>query len=189
MREGNLRYAVLGVIARQDGGVHCYRLTRECEALHDDFWELNYGRISRVLDMLERDGAVEAAEEHQSGRPNRKVYRITGKGEQSLDDWLLQPVSDTPYPLRDELSIKLLFLEAERVEETGQLIDQQRQIYLGKLARVGRRRRKLQNLGIRTDTIAIVMEGAEMRVRTDLAWLDLIERRINERLPSERLPG
>ena len=148
MRDGNLRYAVLGVVARQEEGVHCYRLTRECEALHDDFWELNYGRVNRALDMLERDGFVEAAEQYQSGKPNRKVYRITGDGRQTLDDWLLQPVSDTPYPLRDELSVKLLFLEGARFRETLELIAQQRQIYLGKLARVSRRRRRLQLLGI-----------------------------------------
>jgi DNA-binding PadR family transcriptional regulator len=49
-RGDNSRYAVLGLIAARDEGVHGYQLMTEVEALADDFWQLNYGRRYRVLE-------------------------------------------------------------------------------------------------------------------------------------------
>ena len=88
-------------VALREDGSHGYRLKQELESLCDDFWEVNYGRLYRVLDVLDSAGDLDSMEQIQSGRPNRKVYRITDKGRQTLDDWLLLPVSDEPKPLRD----------------------------------------------------------------------------------------
>ncbi|RMD84251.1 MAG: PadR family transcriptional regulator [Candidatus Dadabacteria bacterium] len=178
MRSGNLRYAVLALIAARSEGVHGYRLKRDFQALHDDFWELNYGRLYRLLDQLERAGELDVVREVQDGRPNRKVYRITAKGEQTLDDWLMQPVSEDPKPLRDELSLKLLFIDERNTDAMFELIRQQRSIYLKKLARIGRRRRRLEKAGVNMKLVSLVLDGAEMRVEADLAWLDHLERRI-----------
>src|SRR5947208_1815666 len=102
MATGNLRYAVLGLIASKNDGVHGYQLKGECEAIADEFWALNYGRLYRILDELEVSGSLSVADEIQIGRPNKKVYRITQKGKQDLDDWLLAPVQANAQPLRDE---------------------------------------------------------------------------------------
>ncbi|MFN2428155.1 MAG: PadR family transcriptional regulator [Candidatus Binatia bacterium] len=93
MASGNLQYAVLGLIASKTDGVHGYQLKGECEAIADEFWALNYGRLYRILDELESTGALSVADEIQKGRPNKKVYRITEKGKQNLDDWLLSTAS------------------------------------------------------------------------------------------------
>ena len=178
MSAGNLRYAVLGLIANKPDGVHGYRLKGECEAIADEFWAMNYGKLYRILDVLERAGELTVADEIQRGRPNRKVYRITERGRQNLDDWLLQPVQDGATPLRDELVLKLLFLGTGDIDRLYPLIVQQRRIYLTRLAHVTRRRRRLEKSGVDGDATAIIMDGAEMRVRADLAWLDTIERRL-----------
>jgi len=178
MRSGNLQYAVLGLVASQPEGVHGYKLKADFDALSDDFWQVNYGRLYRVLDHLEQRGDLEAVEEVQSGRPNKKVYRLTERGRQSLDDWLLQPVSDDPQPLRDEISLRLLFLREDNVEALAELIKQQRSIYLTRLARIARRRRKLEKSGVNMKVVGLIMDGAEMRVRADITWLEHIERKI-----------
>jgi DNA-binding PadR family transcriptional regulator len=180
MTKGNLAYAVLGLVSQRDEGIHCYELTGECQALDDHFWELNYGRVSRVLDTLETDGDLASREQPQSGKPNRKVYRITQSGSRSLDDWLLEPVSDEPKPLRDELSLKLLFLGANRTSEVGELIRQQRSILMDRLNRVTRRRRRLLKTGIEMRVVEMVIHGAELRVRADLAWLDHVQLTVSE---------
>src|SRR5262249_25478985 len=110
MAKSNLRFGVLGLVGSCQDGVHGYRLKAELDVLCADFWELNYGMIYRVLDELERCGELTVETHAQDRRPNRKVYRITEDGRQSLDDWLLQPISESPQPLRDELSLKMLFL-------------------------------------------------------------------------------
>jgi DNA-binding PadR family transcriptional regulator len=180
-RGGNFRYAVLGLIANRSDGVHGYQLMSDVEALSDDFWQLNYGRLYRVLDWLAEAGDVEFSELFQSGRPNRKVFRITETGVLSLEDWLLRPLSKNPQPLRDELSLKLLFLRHARVDRIAELVTQQRSIYLSKLSLTVRRRRRLQKAGLPMDAIALVMDGAEIRLRADLSWLDHVERTVLRR--------
>jgi len=178
MASGNLRYAVLGLIASKDEGVHGYRLKGECEAIADEFWALNYGRLYRILDELERAGDLTVADEIQLGRPNKKVYRITERGRQNLDDWLLAPVEENAQPLRDELVLKLLFLGPNDIDRVYAIIKQQRSIYLTRLARVTRRRRRLEKAGLDMRATEMILDGAEMRVRADLAWLEAIERRL-----------
>jgi len=178
MSIGNLRYAVLGLIASKNEGIHGYRLRGECEAIADDFWSLNYGRLYRMLDELEKAGELSVEDEIQRGRPNRKVYRITQNGKQNLDDWLLAPVREDAQPLRDELILKLLFLGSDDTDRVYTMIKQQRSIYLTRLARITRRRRRLEKAGVDMRATEIILDGAEMRVRADLSWLESIERRL-----------
>ena len=178
---GNLQFAVLGLVARRREGVHGYRLKRECDAISDEFWQINYGSLYRVLDMLERGGELELTQLVQNKRPNRKVYRITEKGRRNLDDWLLQPVADKPQPLRNELALKLLFLGGADAAAIYELIKHQRGIYLTNLAHISRRRKRLEKVGLDMEVTGLVMDGAEMRVRADLGWLEHIERHVLHR--------
>ncbi len=172
---GNLNFALLGLVAARTSGVHGYQLKTEFEALCEDFWQLNYGRLYRALDNLETSGELVGEQQVQIGRPNRKVYRITTKGEQSLDDWLLQPLSDEPRPLRDELSLRLLFLRHRDPLKVQRLVREQRAIYMSRLARVARRRRKLDGIDFEATVTRLVMDGLEMRVKADLSWLEHVE--------------
>jgi len=58
------------------------------------------------------------------------------------------------------------------------MIKQQRSIYLTRLARITRRRRRLEKAGVDMRATEIILDGAEMRVRADLSWLESIERRL-----------
>lgn len=179
---GNLNFALLGLVAARSSGVHGYQLKTEFEALCEDFWQLNYGRLYRALDNLETSGELVGEQQVQIGRPNRKVYRITSKGEQSLDDWLLQPLSDEPRPLRDELSLRLLFLRHRDPLKVQRLVHEQRAIYMSRLARVARRRRKLDDIDFEATVTRLVMDGLEMRVRADLSWLEHVEHTLLEEM-------
>ena len=179
---GNLNFALLGLVAARTSGVHGYQLKTEFEALCEDFWQLNYGRLYRALDNLETSGELVGEQQVQIGRPNRKVYRITSKGEQSLDDWLLQPLSDEPRPLRDELSLRLLFLRHRDPLKVQRLIREQRAIYMSRLARVARRRRKLDGIDFEATVTRLVMDGLEMRVKADLSWLEHVEHTLVEEM-------
>ncbi len=179
---GNLNFALLGLVAARSSGVHGYQLKTEFEALCEDFWQLKYGRLYRALDNLETSGELVGEQQVQIGRPNRKVYRITSKGEQSLDDWLLQPLSDEPRPLRDELSLRLLFLRHRDPLKVQRLIREQRAIYMSRLARVARRRRKLDDIDFEATVTRLVMDGLEMRVKADLSWLEHVEHTLVEEM-------
>jgi DNA-binding PadR family transcriptional regulator len=175
------QYTILGLIAARADGTHGYQLKIDFDALYGEFWSLNYGQLYRTLDRLERAGFIEGTEEVQSGRPSRKVYRITTTGRQSLDDWLMLPPSEDPRPLRDELSVKLLFLTEPHRKATLALIRSQRTVYLQHLARLTKRRTVLEESGQEMFVTNLLLLQADMRVRTDLAWLDLVEKALLER--------
>jgi len=177
-----VQYTVLGLISARTQGAHGYQLKTEFDALYGEFWSLNYGQLYRTLDRLERAGFIEGTEQFQSGRPSRKVYRITASGRQSLDDWLLLPPTYEPRPLRDDLSVKLLFLTDAKQTETLDLVRDQRAIYLQRLARLTKRRSVLEEAGHDDSFVTrLLLVQADMRVRADLAWLDLVEAELLQR--------
>lgn len=182
MATDTVHYALLGLISGRPQGAHGYQLKTEFDALYGDFWSLNYGQLYRTLDRLERAGLIEGSDEVQARRPNRRIYRITSSGRQTLDDWLLLPPTNDPKPLRDDLSVKLLFLTDSRREETLALIRSQRAVYLQHLARVTKRRTLMEERGEESFVTNLLLLQADMRVRTDLAWLDLVEKELLQRV-------
>lgn len=176
-----IQYAVLGLISSRVDGTHGYQLKNDFDALYGDFWSLNYGQLYRTLDRLERAGLIQGCDHVQSGRPTRRVYRVTQSGRQSFDDWLLLPPTREPRPLRDDLSLKLLFLTPRRRTDLIALIRSQRAVYLQHLARLTKRRAALEDSGQDMFVTNLLLLQADMRVRTDLAWLDLVEKEILRR--------
>ena len=177
-QRGNLHFAVLGLVSRQPDGIHPYGLKNQFKALSDDFWELNYGTLYRILGQLEKAGDLSSTDVHQTGKPSRRVYRITEQGIESFGDWLLNPLDEEARPLRDELSLKLLFMEVSQVEDVLRLISEQRAIYLKKLHWIRKRKTLLTSAGLGGQFLGFVIDGAEKRVRADLLWLENVERKV-----------
>lgn len=180
MRTGSgLRYAVLGVISRNPDGVHGYALKRQCERLLGSFWQVNFGEVYRVLDRLAGEGLIEQVTAETEGP--RKVYRITHRGQRNLDEFILAPPTDAPRPLRQELAVKLLFAAPERVLELLQLIDVQREAYMRQLSLLGVQRRRLRRAPVDAFVTNLLIDGAELSVRAELAWLDEVTQKLRER--------
>src|SRR3954453_11500536 len=133
---------------------------------------LNAGQISTTLSRLERDGLVEDDAVAQNGRPNKRVYRLTGEGQKELDGWLADA---TPSPrLKDDFFMKLVLARASGIADPLKLIDRQRGAYMQAL-------RELDDVAATTngdDTAALLVEGAALHLEADLKWLDLCERRM-----------
>jgi len=71
------------------------------------FWRESYGQIYPNLKRLAAEGLVTAKTERQKGKPDRRVYSITGKGREQLVKWLaVEPQPEIP---RNELLLKLFF--------------------------------------------------------------------------------
>ncbi|MGH7789620.1 MAG: PadR family transcriptional regulator [Candidatus Binatia bacterium] len=178
----SVRFAVLGMVAQSPRGTHGYALKRQCDRVLGHFWQINLGEVYRVLDRLSFDGLVEAVR----GQPgsNRKVHRITRKGQRSLDEFILQPPTDVPRPLRQELAVKLLFGSPTRVPELAKLISTQRDTYMQQLHLLGIQRRKLARAASDSFVTSLLIDGAELTVRAELAWLDHVCHKLIERFGS-----
>jgi len=70
--------------------MHPYQMLRRLRERHkDDVLVLKRGSLYHAINRLEKDGLIEAMGADREGRrPERTTYRLTGKGEQQLLDWL-----------------------------------------------------------------------------------------------------
>ena len=80
---GDLETLVLGVLAAEPR--HGYDIVRRVKASDDDALKVNEGQLYPLLHRLENDGLVVAEWVPQEGKPPRKVYALTGKGQGALD--------------------------------------------------------------------------------------------------------
>jgi DNA-binding PadR family transcriptional regulator len=182
MREGSgVQFAILGVVSRYDRGVHGYALKRQCDRILGTFWQLNFGKIYRVLDRLAAEGLIEQVLSDQDS--SRKSYRITDKGKQTLDDFVGTPPTDAPRPLRQELAVKLLFADGEHLPELLRVVDYQRNAYLRQLSLLGSQRRKLRRIPVDAFVTNLLIDGAELAVRAELGWLDDVGQKLKDRFP------
>jgi DNA-binding PadR family transcriptional regulator len=183
-RKKGVRYALLGAISQNPEGAHGWALKTHCDRYLGGFWQLNFGEIYRVLDRLASEGMIEQVVAEAGS--NRKVYRITEMGRQSLDDFVLAPVTDAPRPLRDELAVKLLFANPAQMPELLKVIGSQRDAYMQQLGALQIQRRKLRRLGIATFVTDELINLAELHVQADLLWLDDLARKLKERFSVRR---
>ncbi len=126
--------------------------------------------------------AEDLIEQIESGRDDgRKVYRITDKGRQSLDAFVLEPPTDVPRPLRQELSAKLLFATPNRLEDVLRVVSHQRSEYLRHLHALGVQRAKIARLSGDHSVTQLLIDGAELHARAEIAWLDDVTQRLKSR--------
>jgi DNA-binding PadR family transcriptional regulator len=185
MSAATVQYAVLGLISSRDG-IHGYQLKSEFDDRFGDFWALNYGQMYRTLDRLERTGLIAGAEVPQVGRPSRRVFRITDRGKKSLDSWLELPPAEEPRAMRDEVAVKLLFRSGERPRDLVDLVRRQRAHYLRHLSRLNKRRARLGGNVPDGFASSLLLLQADMRVRSDLAWLEVVEKEVLKRAEHAR---
>src|SRR5687768_14595678 len=100
-----MRHTILAFLA--DAPAHGYELKQAIEQAFGDAWPpINIGQIYTTLARLERDGLVESAHVAQGGKPDKRVYALTGVGRSELESWLAAPVSEPR--LKDEFLTKLI---------------------------------------------------------------------------------
>ena len=104
-RDGKTRFAVLGLLS--DGPLTGYDIKQMTERSTRHFWAESYGNLYPTLKKLEAEKLVAVRIEAQTGKPDRKVYAITGAGRVAMLQWLRRPID--PAPPRNELLLKLFF--------------------------------------------------------------------------------
>jgi DNA-binding PadR family transcriptional regulator len=163
-----VRHAVLALLA--DRPAHGYEIKRGLEERFGSVVApLNAGQVYTTLQRLQRDELVADDAVAQSGRPDKRVYRLTDAGRQALDEWLGVP--SAPTRLRDDFFMKLVFAQSLGLADPAALIARQREAYLRSL---GELERVLAD-GAADGTTALVVEGAALHLEADLKWLDRCE--------------
>lgn len=99
----SLRFAILTLLESDPGSG--YDLMRHFKAGIGHFWNASHQQVYQELGKLHSEALVEFEVEHQSERPDRKVYRLTTPGQAALAEWRLQPVK--PPKVNDALLVKV----------------------------------------------------------------------------------
>jgi DNA-binding PadR family transcriptional regulator len=163
-----VRHAVLALLA--DRPAHGYEIKRGLEERFGSVVApLNAGQVYTTLQRLQRDELVADDTVAQSGRPDKRAYRLTEAGERTLMEWLGAP--SAPTRLRDDFFMKLVFAQSLGLADPADLIARQRAAYMRAL---GELERVLADGGA-DGTTALVVEGAALHLEADLKWLDRCE--------------
>lgn len=95
-------YAILGLLAREP--LSGYDLTQRMKSRVGFFWQARHSQVYPELARLEKRGLVTHRVVQQRDRPDKKVYTITDRGLEVLEEWVVE--SPGPRPTRDELVLK-----------------------------------------------------------------------------------
>lgn len=87
----SLDFAILGFVSYLP--LTGYELKKIFDKSVRHFWTADQSQIYRTLAQLTAEGLVEMQVVEQEDRPDRKVYSITPRGREALQDWVVGPFS------------------------------------------------------------------------------------------------
>jgi DNA-binding PadR family transcriptional regulator len=191
----SVKHALLGILARAPK--HGYELKRDFEDKLGEFWELNFGQIYTTLERLQTEGCVQHDPVSQDDRPDKKVYSITERGLTEFRDWRTSDLKAEPRALRDELFLRLLFMEDEDIDFMRQIIQRHIKAYLAHMMRLTDRKVDVEQAARRarreplTDAVRgaiererlvqlTLLDAAIMHTDADINWLRQCDARLTD---------
>lgn len=174
----SVKHGLLGLLARkpQNG----YELKNAFDEIAGGFWDVNFGQIYTTIDRLVKDGLVVSSAEGDEG-VERKVYQITTEGIKEFKDWLDKP-SAKIRPLRDEVFVKLAFMYPFDGDAILQLLAEQRQLYLAKMAELTSKKYLLTRNKDSRDILMtdLLLDAALFHAEADVKWIEHCEAKLRE---------
>ncbi len=171
-----IRYAILGLLARQP--LHGYKLRAALEALVGgrDTWEIKPGQVYATLERLSEAGLIIEIGTEKEGGPEKRIYALTPSGYEALQRWLYSGVPTDHH--KDEFFIKLMIGLLVKDTDLHRLIQIQRSTLYQELHKFTRQR---INADPRTELAYVLfLDKVVMHLEADLRWLDMIEARLEE---------
>jgi PadR family transcriptional regulator, regulatory protein AphA len=106
-------YVVLGMVRL--GARSGYEIKQMVELSIRFFWTISHVQIYPALRQLESVGLIVGRDDPR-GRLPRRIYEITHRGEQVLEEWVAE-AEPMPFELRDLGMVKLFFADAVSDEQ------------------------------------------------------------------------
>jgi DNA-binding PadR family transcriptional regulator len=165
------RYALLGLLLGKPA--HGYDLARRFapgSALGDVIY-LGPSHLYALLARLERDSLVVGEVQDDGGLPQRRVYRLTESGRETVEHWIEEPVSH-PRDMRIDFPLKLYMARDLGRERVAELIERQRAVFRAYIARL-RAEEKPADGSEDAAFIDLMRMGRIGRAQAALDWLEL----------------
>ncbi|WP_099159090.1 PadR family transcriptional regulator [Virgibacillus ndiopensis] len=108
-------YAILGILTTDCKSGYAIKQLIDNSLKH--FWKISYGQIYPTLKLIVDEELATVSISSQEGKPDRKEYYLTQKGEEVLKNWLEKPIEQAPVE-RNEVLLKLFFGRHQSKENT-----------------------------------------------------------------------
>ncbi|WP_078553101.1 PadR family transcriptional regulator [Bacillus alkalicellulosilyticus] len=129
------KFAILGLLTTECRTGYAIKQMIDQSLTH--FWKISYGQIYPTLKALVEEGLATVSETTQQGKPDKKEYHITAKGDEVLKSWLHQEITDIPTE-KNELLLKLFFSRhqlpdkaIQHIKEYQRKYEEQYETYVG----------------------------------------------------------
>jgi len=169
----SLEAAIMGFLAEEPRSGYDLK-TRCFQNQAGAFWTADQAQIYRTLERLKSSRMVACTRRRQSGKPDRKIYRLTSAGEAALAAWLASPSPITPP--RDSFLLQVFFsadLADDRIVENLSARRQAHQSRLDELRSEVVAQAEQALAPERTRILrAAAFDGAIARERASIDWLD-----------------
>ncbi len=131
-----MEWALLGFLI--EAPIHGYDLHQRVRESLGRVWYMGRSNVYSALKRLEDAGYVEATLEPQGGRPPRKIYHVTPKGEEKFLAWVRAP-APSMQDMRVEFLAKLYFFRLLGLDGVEDLIAQQERACRKRIDRLNER--------------------------------------------------
>ena len=183
-----LKYSILGLLSQNP--MTGYDIAREfSDHALSNFWYATHGQIYPEMNKLVQEGLVKYEVVIQGKSLEKKLYTITPKGSKEFTDWLIldEPVEQTP---KDVFRLRAFFSEFASKEDFVKLLRSQAAKHQYKYERL------LENMnnsfssgqpetGTREFGDYMVLDGALIREKAYIAWLNNCLKSYGENIPDE----
>ncbi len=169
-----LEYILLGFVEQQS--THGYDLYKQLQSSGIELvWKVKQSQMYALLDKLEELGLLASAQISGEGYPQRKQYRTTTLGRQTLLSWMRSPVYHGR-EMRQEFLARLYFAQIDGPETVQELVEAQREACQGWLndLEVGFTRDARSDSNFRN----VVQRFRILETQAMLEWLDECEKEL-----------
>lgn len=105
INQSSIKHVILGLLRQDPQSGYDLKKTMMDSPIF--FWSGNNNQIYTSLTQLYRDGMVTYIVKEMEGRPSKKIYTITKKGEKQLKEWIL---SEPTLPQLENIFMIKLYL-------------------------------------------------------------------------------
>lgn len=163
------RFLVLGLLSERP--MTGYDIKKHVNGSLSAVTNASYGTLYPTLHKLLTEGAVAVQEVPQKGRPSKKVYRITERGQRELEKWLIEPASADQ--VRREFLLKLYLAKDLSTHHVLNLIACRREEITRTLQTL-----RAEKDGVSNPYQAWVLDYSLALCEAEIDWLRQLEHRI-----------
>lgn len=160
---------LLGLLRRQE--MHGYQLVEFIEQAMSTCTDLKKPGAYYLLNRMAQDGWIEERQEQEGNRPPRRVFRLTGKGEEAFLQLERESLASYQPPVA-EGDIGLGFYDALPAGEARALLEKRRAALVSTLNEV-------QAAPSHPGSIGWLVARQVHLLKADLAWLEALIARID----------